>query len=286
MSTSKIASAGFSSFAFNSKGEIQGFGSNEFSLIEDIPKGSGYKYISAEFHYVLAINSNNEIVGWGSLTEYKEDCFDDPIYGSDYLVPNPQVAGIVKRSDYVSVSAGYAYVLALTSNGEIISWGNNSHLSKCKIPEGSDFVEVSAGTNFAMALRSNGKIESWGLDLNQQVSNTPTDLEYIAISANQGNPAALRRDGTIICWGDNKCNTPTNSGYVAISASDHHALALKNDGSLVSWGNNQIFPIPKGTNFVAISTELGYSVALDDEEKIIIWGKLDNKNVNKSYTLS
>ncbi len=280
----KIAAGGFSSFALNSKGEIQGFGPDIFRLMTDIPKGFGYKDISTAFHYALAINSDNEIVGWGSSLTYPS-LFDtyDVIKDSDYFEPNYQVANIPKGSNYVAISTGSQYSLALTSDGEIVCWGKNYSLnSSCKIPEGNNFVAISVGTGCAIALRSTGKIESWKYD-----GRIPIDLNFTAISTNKYNPLGLRKDGTIICWGDNKA---PEGEYIAISAGGSHALALKSDNTLVSWGNNekdQLTRTPKESNFVAIATGLNHSIALNSKNEITIWGRIKNYyDVNESFTLS
>ncbi len=282
----KIAAGGFSSFALNSKGEIKGFGPDIFRLITDIPKGSGYKDISADFHYALAINSNGEIVGWGSSTEYKyvnDNYMDECIEGSEYLELNYQVANIPAGSNYVSVSAGMAYSLALTSEGDIVSWGQNYYLDKSfRFPKGSDFTKISVGTNFAMTLRSNGKIETWGYDYDYDI---PEDLNFTDISAGQGCHVALRQDRTIHCFND-ECKA-LEGEYIAISTYNFDVLALKSDHTLVSWSDdNKITQTPKGKNFIAISTGLHHFMALDEDGKIFIWGRVRDEDVNESYTLS
>nr|QBK92828.1 MAG: regulator of chromosome condensation protein [Pithovirus LCPAC401] len=284
MSTFKIAAGGFSSFALNSKGEIRGFGPDIFRLITDIPKGSGYKDISTVFNYALAINSNNEIVGWGSSTEYKyvnDDCMDDIIEGSKYLESDYQVTNIPSGSNYVAISAGFQYSLALTSDGELVSWGQDHALSTSwRFPKGSDFVEISVGTHFAMALRSNGKIEAWGH--NYYDYDIPTDLDFKGISAGQHNHVVLRKDGTIFCL-NNKFKAPEGN-YIAISTYERYVLALRTDNTLVICGDNN--QVPKGENFIAISTGLHHFMALDSAGEITIWGFVHDKDVYEKYILS
>ena len=283
MSLPKITAGGFSSFSLNSNGEIKGYGPDFFRMITDIPKGFGYKDISTAFYYALAINSNNEIVGWGSMTShiYHDREREEPIERSEYLKLNNQVKNIPKGRNYIAIAACSEYSLSLTSKGELVGWGTNHLLNMWKIPEGSDFIKISVGIDFAMALRRTGEIEYWGYH-----HKVLDNRIYRDISASRYIPVGLRRNGTIDCW-NNEHKAPEGK-YVAISAGDYHALAIGTDSSLVIWGSNQngqLDNIPKG-KYVSIAAGAKYSMALDSEGVITIWGKVDDTlDVNEKYVL-
>nr|QBK92844.1 MAG: regulator of chromosome condensation protein [Pithovirus LCPAC401] len=136
MSLPKITAGGFSSFSLNSNGEIKGYGPDFFRMITDIPKGFGYKDISTAFYYALAINSNNEIVGWGSMTShiYHDREREEPIERSEYLKLSSQVGNIPRGNNYIAVAAGSKYSLALTSKGEIVCCGRKHLINMLKLP--------------------------------------------------------------------------------------------------------------------------------------------------------
>nr|WP_303646076.1 hypothetical protein [Candidatus Solincola tengchongensis] len=54
-------------------------------------------------------------------------------------------------NDFVAISAGGTYSLALRSDGSLAAWGEN-YYHQCDVPAGNGFVAVSAGDSFSLSL--------------------------------------------------------------------------------------------------------------------------------------
>jgi alpha-tubulin suppressor-like RCC1 family protein len=176
-----------------------------------------------------------------------------------------ELGTVPDRSDVVAVSAGLDHVLALTTSGGVLHWGE-SRFGQGAVPleAASGIVAIAAGTFHSMALTSSGRVLAWGGTDGQ--SNVPVEAQsdVIKIAAKSRYCLALRRDGRVIAWGDyaiaarNGANvspefqavptTPSDmdSGVVDIAALDEGFVARKLDGSVVTFGQPRfgVFSFP------------------------------------------
>ncbi len=83
--------------------------------------------------------------------------------------------------------------------GSIVAWGRNVE-GQASPPAGEDFVAVSAGDRFSLALRADGSIAAWGDDSAHQAS-PPAGNDFVAIAAGGAHGLALRADGSLVGWG-------------------------------------------------------------------------------------
>ncbi len=177
--------------------------------------------------------------------------------------------------NYTKISAGWSHILALTSDGSIVGWGDNT-LGMADPPDGNDFIDIAAGCYFSLCLKSDGTIVGWGSELDSKLS-IPEGNNFTAIAAGSNHSLALRADGSIVCWGDNRfggCEIPKGNDFTCIAAGFMHSLALKSDGSVIGWGVN-IFgqtTVPTGNDFVAIAAGYTFSLALKSNGSIVSWG--------------
>jgi hypothetical protein len=181
--------------------------------------------------------------------------------------------------NYIAISAGVDYSLAIRSDSSIVGWGDNEY-GECNIPSpNSDFIAIAAGGYHSLALRSDGSIVGWGNNDYGQAT-PPAGNDFIAIAAgdnwNRGHSLALKSDGSIVGWGDNwggQATPPTGNNYIAISAGAAHSLALRSDGTIVGWGwiaYGETAP-PADNNFIAISAGYEHSLGLKQDGSIIAW---------------
>jgi hypothetical protein len=72
----------------------------------------------------------------------------------------------------VAISAGVAHGVALTDQGRILAWGQNSfgQLAVPVTPAGSRVAAVSAGAYHTLALTDRGQLLAWGWNRNGQAA--------------------------------------------------------------------------------------------------------------------
>src|SRR5262249_30507361 len=130
-----------------------------------------------------------------------------------------------------SVSAGCNFALAVTSAGQVLSWGTNAYGKlglgpdeprgslvpvPALIPPGDLVTAVSAGCHHSLALTASGQALAWGDNLQGQVGTgratdaplpTPTRVRLphgthvIAISAGYDTSVAVTATGEVWTWG-------------------------------------------------------------------------------------
>ncbi len=182
-----------------------------------------------------------------------------------------------------SIAANVSHSLALTTDGNLLSWGDNDFgqlgdagLSPFReipeiIPNVSNIVAIATGSGHSLALKSDGTLLSWGDDSNGQLGDDD-------ILANKSSPVPV--DGAL--------------NIIAIAAGSDYSLALESDGTLLSWGQNSRGELGDGTtingsgtttNFrakpvsvlnasdiIAIAAGSNHSLALKADGKLLSWG--------------
>ena len=177
-------------------------------------------------------------------------------------------------TNVVAIAAGSSVSLALTSQGDVYTWGNKE-FKPVKVKNLKNIKAIAAGANHFLALNSEGKVFDWGKndfgqlgdstkterDEPQEVKNLP---QIKAISAGANHSLALTSDGFIYAWGDNSqgqigdgVSSPDRIAPVRvedlrevekITAGLGHSLALTSDGQVYAWGYNYFGELGLGNN--------------------------------------
>jgi alpha-tubulin suppressor-like RCC1 family protein len=221
----------------------------------------------------FALRQNGLLWAWGSN-----------LYGairpSDGAVGSfaPQQIFFSETDSVVAVASGAYHGLALSSQGNLWSWGLNSEgqlglgskqpVSAPQKVTLEEIVAVSAGEGHSLALRRDGRVFAWGRNTEGQIGTGDTvsrlspylipDLTgVVQVSAGAFFSLALLEDGRVIAWGDNRSGqlgldpakvallqTPR---FVAglehvmqISAGGRHVLAVTRQGQINAWGANEM----------------------------------------------
>ncbi len=203
-------------------------------------------------------------VGWGTTTPFGRQ---EPKTGDEYM----------------AVCAGGYHCLALTVDGKLIAWGENSN-GQCTTPFGNNFVAISAGLYHNLALRSDGTVVAWGDNARGQ-SSVPLRTKFLAVGAGFWHSLGVRTDGTLVAWGWNQYgqrDVPPGRDYTEVAGGLYHSLALKTDRSLVAWGGNDDgqSTVPPGNDFVHIAAGGMHSLALKADGTIVAWGRNNEGQCN------
>jgi len=193
----------------------------------------------------------------------------------------PAAVRIPASFTITSVRAGCAHTVALTSKGEVLSWGSNAHLQlgepagltrtatpiRVAIPPGTKVTAVRAGCFHSLALTSAGQVLAWGANDLGQIGTGDTAKEI-------GIPV--------------KVKLPAGVTIKAISAGNGHNLALTTTGQIWAWGFNNFgqvgdgttkerdtpvpVALPPGTHVTAIAAGQDFSMALTASGRVLAWG--------------
>ncbi len=185
-------------------------------------------------------------------------------------------------TDLVALAAGNNHVLALRSNGDLVTWGSDLY-GVLNVPAAAsgNITAVSAGLYHSLALKTDGGVLAWGYDnFGQATVPVAAQSEVTAIAAGAQFNLALKKNGAVLAWGANASGQSTvplaaQSGVVAIAAGNNHALALKTNGAVVGWGDNafgQLNMPALGLPAVAVGAGSGYSAALLSDGSVVVWG--------------
>lgn len=178
--------------------------------------------------------------------------------------------------------------LALTHDGNAISWPSSLSTAPPFYTAGSTNLIAIVGASPGFGLRSNGLVT-------QFPAAAPGVLiglsNVVAIAANSYSLAVLKSNGTVVVPSGAGGNTvpPGLSNVVAIAVGAGHMLALKLDGTVTAWGNNNSgqATVPGGlSNVVAIAAGGNHSLALLGRGTVVGWGLNGNGQITIPSGLS
>jgi alpha-tubulin suppressor-like RCC1 family protein len=180
----------------------------------------------------------------------------------------------------VTVALGYNHGLALSSNGAVFTWGDNTygqlgigttdqnpHTSPVQVPGLSNVIFISAGSHFDLAITGDGKVWGWGNNFGGQLgggapADRPSPVQIpglsnvTAVSGGQNSALALKADGTVWIWGATSQGimlpTPVSglTNVIAIAmgqSTPANVLAVKAEGTVWAWGDNRFGELGNGT---------------------------------------
>jgi alpha-tubulin suppressor-like RCC1 family protein len=177
------------------------------------------------------------------------------------------------NSDWSYVQAGNESIGAITSSGEMYTWGQNAQYrlglsdetkrsSPTQLP-GTGWSEISVGGNFLLFRKSNGTLWSTGANNDGQLGqnnetaySSPkqigTQTHWTAMTAGTKGAFGLTNPGALYGWGETvdgnlgfnqssgKFSSPKQvpGSWKSISMNQSSAWGVKTDGTLWGWGNN------------------------------------------------
>lgn len=255
--------------------------------VEDAGVLAGRKLVglSAGLDFTMALDSTGRLFGWGvngsgQLGNGNRNPARDPVA--------VDVSGVLAGKSVVAVASGAYHSLAITSEGLLVGWGEDSI---SQLGDGGQFVQrispvlvstnsaiaglrftaVAAGEYHSLALSTSGRVYSWGKNLYGQLGTG--DI------SDQRFPVPVTTSGVL-----------SNKTIVAISAGLSFSLALADTGELFGWGDNQYGQLGDGTvserhspvrvgqaalvgkRIAAITTGAAHAIALTSDGVLMAWG--------------
>jgi len=211
------------------------------------------------------------------------------VYGFDQILDEANVVAwgadyagqlnVPTNKNITAIAGAYDHNLTLTTNGQVVAWGDNN-FGQATVPAGlSNLLAVAGGQYYTMALMSNGTVTNWGANILGALAMPAALSNVVTIAGGTYSSLALQNNGTVVAWGANFFNL-TNvpaiaSNTVAVAGGSYHSLALKNDGTVTVWGDDSSDQtnVPPGlTNVVAIAAGGFHSLALKYDGTVVAWG--------------
>jgi len=189
--------------AVDSEGDVYTWGENTsalgFGSSEPIPIPRLLTNISNVSKVATSSNSsfaiiNGEVMGWGSNFEGIRGVGNslDP-WRTEFEIVN-------NITDAIQLAAGDNHMLALSSDGQVWSWGSNGmgqqgngnigafSVTVSTINSLTDIVQIAASGDFSLALRDDGTVWAWGsnrlgqLGVNSAEVSIPTPTQVVGLN--------------------------------------------------------------------------------------------------------
>ena len=238
----------------------------------------------------LGIGSDGGLYAWGSNTNGQLGDGTTSQHATPTRVSRPDGTG--DGFVWVQAAAGRTHSAAVGSDGQLYTWGDNTHGQlgdgtttrrtrpvKVSRPDGTDtgftWTRAVAGDGYTMALGSDDNLYAWGALTGGlgDAARTTGSSRPVRVALPQDAPAAFR--------------------YEQIAAGDTHAAAIGSDGNLYTWGDNthgQLGHDNTGTPTAAATAgtadpqqPAGYiqasaggstTLAIDRQGRLWAWGRL------------
>ena len=267
------------------KGELWGWGDNSNSVLGNpqsfetnqninaptkinLPNDIQSVAISAGFDHVLMLGSDGNVYAWGNNTAGQ---LGSPI-GTDF-VSTPTIVDGLRNKNIVAVAAGKQFSLALSKDGTVYSFGNNTKgqlgyelqenatysatPTQISIPTGAAIKQISAGYESAVAIDADGKTYLWGSNAHHILGEKDENLSFVT-------PIAFEQSQ----WA---------TAIVSSSMGQNHVAFLSNDSRIGFLGSNQYGQYGNGrtespTNILkTVDSKLDVkSVAVSDSQTVLL----------------
>jgi alpha-tubulin suppressor-like RCC1 family protein len=228
----------------------------------------------------------------GTLLAWGDDSDGELGNGTRNTVfPSPILVHLPAGTTVTQVRGGCLHTVALTSDGQVLTWGNNDFGQlgdgttttrtlpvQVTLPPGMTVRAVRAGCFYTMALTSTGQIFAWGRNTFGNLGDGTTTERHTPIQV----------------------LLPAGTTVKAISAGANQGLALTTAGKVFAWGLNQFgqlgdrttterdrpvpVKMPAGVTVAGLAAGSEFSMALTGTGQVLAWGSNESGQLGDGTT--
>ena len=197
-----------------------------------LPRGVRITAVSACGDCAIALTSTGRVLAWG---DGKLGQLGD---GKKISTATPVWVKLPRHTKVTAIAAGAHHLLAVTSTGGLLAWGNDSSgelgigargirltAVRVRLPRGVKVVSASAGLFHSLALTTTGRVLAWGGNGDGQLGDGSTMGSGVPVSV----------------------HLPKLAHIVAVAAGRYHSLALTRGGRILAWGDGSLGQLGDGS---------------------------------------
>ncbi len=233
-----------------------------------IPSGlkNNAQDVSVGSIFAVGVDRDGKLYQWGKLTDKLKKMPDD-------------------SQTYVQVSAGLDHAIALTSEGKVVTWGND-RLGLANIPfevkDATDIKQILAGYQMSFVVTESGNLYYWGNENALTISVDPElqgNIDKVVV--NLTTAFVLTKDQRVVMLSNSTtpfANIPEEiqGNVIDIAANDRAVAAVTEDGQVHVWGTNDygLFDVPEAAQGTTAALAGGrfHFTALTTDNTVVSWG--------------
>lgn len=227
--------------------------------------------VSAGCNHTIGLTLNGALITWGN-NSYGEL----GVSGGNIINENSNL--MTEYEPFKDISAGNFFTLALSKDGTIFAWGENSHgqLGNNSINNKDEPViidniinikSISAGQKHVVALAEDGDLYVWGSNRDGELGDGTNEDRHLPYK---------------LTGGENQVRNENEK----ISASENHVIIINSNGTVSSSGDNTygqlgdetnrnnkgFVTVKRLSNIIEVAAGENYSLALDSDGYVHSWG--------------